>query len=44
MMLMYMVDVHRCCAYDEHTFLYRMYLVDNLLMILYFIVDISSVS
>lgn len=37
------VDVNRCCAWWAHI-LYRMYLVDILLMILYFIVDISFVS
>jgi hypothetical protein len=31
-------------VHDEHTFWYRMYLVDVLFMILYFIVDISFVS
>jgi hypothetical protein len=36
---MYMGVVH-----DEHTFWYRMYLVDILFMILYFIVDISFAS
>jgi hypothetical protein len=39
MMLMYTGVVH-----DEHTFWYKMYLVDILLMIIYFIVDISVVS
>jgi hypothetical protein len=36
---MYISVVH-----DEHTFWYRMYLVDIFLMTLYFIVDISLAS